>query len=188
MAPTIEVTGGDSSTVGEVVTIPVSEFNDLQSRASASSQNFERLKKATESNEQYLARIAELESGNAPTGTEATDAKVAELETTVKGLTDNLAMGKVLEAYPVIKGKEEDFETFRLLPENQGLSIAVAAKAFVLEKDLITPRRPGLETPTGGGHVPVASGKLSAEDANKLRTTNYRAYTEALKAGRIEIE
>lgn len=190
MAPETVVTGGDSSTTGEVVTISATELADLQSRAGASSQNFERLKKANETIEEYEARIAELDAiiASRDSGGVVTDPRVVTLEQTVKGLSEELAMGKVLETFPVIRGKEADFNEFRNLPENQGMSLAVAAKAFVVEKDLITPRRPGLEAPTGGGHAPAPSGKLSAEDAGKLRNTNYKAYVAGLKNGTIQIE
>lgn len=191
MAPEITATGGGSSTTaGEVVTVSATELADLQARASQSSQNFERFKDADEERQAALERVAELEALNANPGNggAGNDPRVTTLETTVKGLTDKLAMAEVLKVFPVIGGKEADFEAFRNAPENAGMSLATAAKAFVHEKGLLEPRREGLEPPTGGGHVPTPTGKLSSEDAAKLRNTNFRAYREALKAGRIEVE
>ncbi len=189
MEPLEVATGGGSSTSSaEVVTIPKTEFDDLSLRASQSSQNFERLKKANETIEEYEIRLAELDGLNAPPGSGEADARVASLETTVKGLTDELAKGKVLEAYPVLSDKWADLEAFMALEENKGMSLATAAKVFVVDKELITPKRPGLEAPTGGGHSPVPSGKLTSEQAAHLRQTNYKGYREALKRGDIQIE
>lgn len=188
MAP-IEVTGGDSSTVAvETVTIPKTEFDEISLRASQSSQNFERLKKANETIEEYEARLAELDQNNAPPGSGEGDKRVEALEHTVQGLSETLALAEVLKTFPVIVGKEADFEAYRKDPANAGMSLATAAKAFVTDKGLIETRRPGLEAPTGGGHAPIPSGKLTPEQAAAFRTNNYKAYREALKRGDIQIE
>lgn len=189
MAPII-VTGGDSSTAGEFVQLPKTEYDELETRASQSSQNFERLKKANETLEEYEARVGPLDQLNAPPNSGGTDEdkRVEALETKVAGLSHSLAMAEVLKAFPVIEGKEQDFNEFRAKPENAGMSLATAAKAFVFEKDLIAPRRPGLEAPTGGDPAPVRSGKMSSADAAKLRASNFKAYSEGIRNGTIIIE
>lgn len=193
MAPDIEVTGGDSSTttvpVVETVTVPKAEWDETQRRADASSQNFERLKKANETIAEYEARIALLDSnGGSGNGSGDPDPRVDALTKEVQNLSHEAAMAKVLKAYPVLEDKVADFDEFRNKPENQGLSLPLAAKAFVLEKDLLTPQRQGLENATGGGHAAPLTGKLTADQARDLRNTNYKGYVDALKAGRIEVE
>lgn len=189
MATLNEATGAGSSTAGEQVTISATELAELTSRASQSSQNFERLKLAQDDRDAAFARIAELEgSNNAPLGLDPqAEARIKGLETTLQSMTESQAMVQVLEAFPAIKGKEADFDAFRKDPANAGLSLATAAKGFVIEKGLSEIRRPGLEAPTGGAPAPVASGKMTPEEAEKLRMSNFKAYREALKRGDIQV-
>lgn len=89
---------------------------------------------------------------------------------------------------PALKDKMAEFELFRTNPENAGMNLRVAAKAFLVENDLIeSPKqRKGLEKDTGGSREPVREGYTSDEVA-QLRQTDYRKYTKMLRDGKISL-
>lgn len=185
--PIVDATGAGSSTTVQVetVTIPKKDFDDLSHRADVSSQNFTRLKKAEETIEELKAQLDPLNLGG---DTTANDTRVVALEQQVATLTANLTKNEILEKFPQIKEAWADFEAYQQLPENKGMALGTAAKAFLTEKGLLDSRRTGLERPTGGDPAPVRTGKLSAEEAKTLRNTNYEEYRKALKRGDITIE
>ena len=92
----------------------------------------------------------------------------------------------VLMSYPVIKEKWEEFETFRADPENKGMNLRTAARAFLLDNGLLEPTRKGLEKPTGGQRIPVSQ-DISAEDIKTLRETNFKKYSDMLEKGLIKV-
>lgn len=92
----------------------------------------------------------------------------------------------VLLAYPVLKDKWAEFEEFRALPDNKGLNLRTAAKAFLVENGLLDVPRIGLEKPTGGPRTPAPSG-MSAEDVKHLRETDFKKYQKLLMEGKLKI-
>lgn len=170
----------------DTVTIPKKEFEDLKHRADVSSQNFERVKKGEE-------KIAELEAQIAQLSTEVPsdfrDERVDKLSVELADLKAKQSKSEVLEQYPVLKGEWDNFEKFREDPDNKGMSLKTAAKAFLTEKGLLgnSGPRTGLERPTGGDRTPVQTGKMSAADAKKLRETDYKKYVEMLRKGLIDV-
>lgn len=91
--------------------------------------------------------------------------------------------------YPALADKQAEFDAYRSAPENAGMSIETAAKAFVIENDLLekpAPRK-GLERPTGGERTPQKQGRTPEEIA-ELRTNNYKQYVRELKAGTIQLD
>lgn len=169
---------------GEMVTISKKEFEDLSHRASVSSQNFERLQKAQED----LAEARRLQgANNGSTPDPELQQKIETLSVTVNSLQSELDKSKLVAEHPVLKDAWQDFEAFRQLDENKGMSVATAAKAFMVEKGLTDPSRPGLDRPTGGPRTPPATGMMSPDDAKKLRETDYRKYRQMLEAGQIRI-
>src|SRR3990167_6943922 len=163
------------------VSLSQKEYDDLKHRAEVSSQNFERLKKAEEEKAALSDRLANLSSNQLPV--EYEDEVVGKLKNEVSEIKTELQKRDVLEAYPQLKEVWSEFDSFRNDPENLGMSMKTAAKAFVVEKELTdTPKRKGLEKPTGGGHTPIQSG-MSSDDVKKLRETNYKKYVEMLKKG-----
>jgi hypothetical protein len=94
----------------------------------------------------------------------------------------------LLIANPILKEHLAEFEEFQANPDNKGMNMRTAAKAFLVEKDLIgQPARKGLEKPTGGDKQPVTSGKMTAEDAKNLRLNDWEGYVDKLNKGLIEI-
>ena len=98
-----------------------------------------------------------------------------------------LAKKDLLLSQPILKDKWEEFETFRSDPENKGMNLRTAAKAFLTEKGLLDVSRKGLEKTTGGPRVPTISG-MNVDDVANLRKNNYKKYQELLKKGQIKIE
>lgn len=108
------------------------------------------------------------------------------IKSEVADLKRKVQKSEVLETYPQLKDKWADFEEFRSDPENKGMNMRTAAKAFLAEKGLIEQPRKGLEKPTGGQRVPISSG-MSVDEVKTLRETNYKKYVEMLKKGQIKI-
>lgn len=108
------------------------------------------------------------------------DSVKTELETTRK----ELAMRDVFAVNPVLKDKREEFDAF--LSENPGMRLETAAKAFIVENDLVEKpvQRKGLEPVSGGGRTPVKTG-LSPDEADNLRVTNYREYAKRIRNGTL---
>lgn len=170
-----------------MVQVSKQELDDLRHKAEVSSQNFERLKKAGEDIKDLETQIADLQGRPDPSGTH--DGEIGRLQEQVSVLTANAQKSEVLEMFPQLKEAQvwNDFEVFRADEINKGLPFKTAAKAFLTEKGLTAPTRPGLEGPTGGDRTPPPTGTMTAEDAAKLRTTDYKKYRELLKAGVIKI-
>ncbi len=167
---------------GEVA-IKKEDFEDLTHKAEVSSQNFERLKKSNERIDDLEAEIAVLKSGSG----EYKDERVGDLQAEIAEIKAKQQKVEVQEAFPQLKEIWSDFEKFREDPENAGMNMRTAAKAFVAEKDLTPNRRPGLEKPTGGDRAPITTGGMSSEEAKRLRETDYRKYSEMLRKGQIKV-
>lgn len=87
--------------------------------------------------------------------------------------------------YPALKDKSDEFETYLADPDNDGMSMATAAKAYMIENE-IPVRRIGLEKPTGGERVPAPTG-MTVDDIRILRETNFPKYKQLLGKGLIKI-
>ena len=168
----------------ETITVPKTEFDDLQHRAEVSSQNFERLKKEEERSAELASQIVALSGQSDPSG--QNDEAISKLRLELAEIKVKQAKSEVLEANPQLKEVWSDFEKFRTDEDNKGMNLKTAAKVFLTEKGLLDPRRKGLERPTGGDRTPPQSG-MSAEDAKKLRENDYRKYTELVRKGIINI-
>lgn len=158
------------------------EIADLRHKAEVSSQNFERAKKAEQRAKELEESLALLDTNPSYTG----DEDVGKLKSEIAEIKGKFAKSEVIEAHPVLKEIWNDFESFHAQEDNKGMSIKTAAKAFLTEKGLLDPVRKGLEKPTGGPRVPFTSG-MSAEEAKKLRETDYKKYTEMLRKGQINV-
>lgn len=165
----------------ESVSLSQQELEDLRHRAEVSSQNYERAKKA----EQRLKELEEarLLEVNVPSDEDDT---VGKLKSEISEIKGKLTRSEVIESYPQLKEVWSDFEQFRSDPENKGMNMRTAAKAFLVDKGLLEPSRKGLEKPTGGPRAPLSSG-MSSEDAKRLRETNYKKYLEMVKKGQIKV-
>lgn len=168
---------GTPETPEETVTLSKTELEELKHRAEVSSQNFERAKKAENEAKELRDQIQE----EAPP-----DAEEYVKKSELQEIKEKLNKSEVLVSHPLLKETWSEFEEFRSHPDNRGMNIRTAAKAFYVEKGLLDPQRKGLEKPTGGPKTPLASG-MSAEDVKRLRESNYRKYQEMLKKGQIKI-
>ena len=112
--------------------------------------------------------------------------KIGSLESVISEMRTENQKKDLLISQPILKEKWDEFEEFRADPENKGMNMRTAAKAFLVENGLLEVPRKGLEKPTGGSRVPMASG-MTAEDVDTLRQTNYRKYIDMLKKGQIKI-
>lgn len=168
----------------EVVTIPKAELDDLRHRADVSSQNFERLKKEQDRVIELEGQIAELAVRRDPSGID--DEAIGKLQADLAAVKAAQARSEVQETFPQLKEVWSDFEKFRADEDNKGMSLKTAAKAFLTEKGLLDPKRPGLERPTGGDRTPVSAG-MSVEDIKNLRVNNYKKYRELVKNGVIKV-
>ena len=148
--------------------------------------------------EREKRRIAEEElasiKSSVPADTEAfsdegklLESKIRALETKVSEVTSELTREKLIAGNPFLKDKWDDFETFRLEPENKGMNMRTAAKAFLAEHGQLEPTRKGLEKPTGGPRTPTPSG-MTAEEIENLRKTNYRKYKDMLMKDQIKMQ
>lgn len=181
--PTQNQAGGAAPNAG--VTITQAEIDDLKHRAEVSSQNFERLKKAQEEREKLEA---ELEQLRANTGSSVFgDERVGKLETELSELKVKLNKADVIEAYPILKDMWSELEEFRNQPDNKGMNLKTAAKAFLVEKELFEPQRKGLERPTSGPRTPLTTG-MTAEEVQHLRSTDFKKYSDMLRKGQIKFQ
>lgn len=112
--------------------------------------------------------------------------QISELKSELTKVTSESLKKDVLTTYPILKEKWEDFETFQSDPENKGMSLKTAAKAFLVENELLGTTRKGLEKPTGGTRTPAPSG-MTAADVKTLRETDFKKYQEMLIRGEIKI-
>lgn len=112
--------------------------------------------------------------------------QIQALQSKIATFESETVKNEILGANPVLKDKWAEFEQFTQSPENQGMSLKTAAKAFLVENGLLNQPRKGLEKPTGGTRTPLVTG-MTAEDVKTLRTTNFKKYTEMLEKGLIKI-
>lgn len=107
-----------------------------------------------------------------------------ELRNEINVLKDKIELRELQETFPQLKDMTPEFQEFRKeYPRHKAENIA---KLFLTEKGLLETPRQGLEKPTGGPKVPVST-DLSVDEVTKLRTTDYKKYTEMLRKGQIKI-
>lgn len=135
-------------------------------------------------------RIALLETSNSPDvfsdEGKALKKRIEEQDEKLKTILQENAKKDVIISHPIIGEKWDDFEKFRSDPENKGMNLKTAAKAFLVENGMLDPQRKGLEKPTGGPRTPTTQG-MSAEDIKTLRETNFRRYQDMLEKGLIKV-
>jgi hypothetical protein len=113
--------------------------------------------------------------------TQALEAQLAELK-------EQSAIKDLLTQNPAIKEHFTEFQEYRENPDNKGMNLQTAAKAFMIENDLVeNKKRVGLEKPTGNSREPSTVGKMTAADARKLRETNFKKYQDMVLKDQIQI-
>lgn len=108
------------------------------------------------------------------------DSVKSELESTKK----ELAMKDLVIANPALKDKGQEFEDY--LSQNPGMRLETAAKAFIIENDLVEApiQRKGLEKASGGGRTVPQQG-MTSDEIDNLRVTNFREYSKRIRNGTL---
>lgn len=113
------------------------------------------------------------------------DTKISALEAELRASRQDREMASVTNKFPAIGDKREEFEQF--IADNPGMRLETAAKAFLVENDLLEPTqsRKGLESGGGGGRAPVTTG-MTPEEIDSLRVNNYNEYARRIRAGTLK--
>lgn len=149
-------------------------------------QLYERAKKAEAKAKELEERLKESSVSEEYLGDDDWREKFNELSSKLTQIEERNQLESIYAQYPVLKEKFAEFDEYRLT--NPGMALATAAKAFLAEHDLLgqPPKRKGLEKAGGGVRTPP-TGKMSVDDAKRLRETNYNEYRKMLMAGKIQI-
>ena len=152
------------------------------------------LQEEREKNRKLEQDLAEARKASEKSGSEVFSDEGKVLETKIAQVEAQLASQRTAEsiravqaAYPALVDKAQEFEDFRNNPDNAGMKLETAAKAFLVENDLVErpQARKGLEKETGGVRVAPKIGRTQ-EEIQDLRVNNYRQYVKELKAGTLE--
>ena len=183
---TLQEDGAPQNPAPETVTLTKEEHEDLKHRASESSQNFERLKKAEREKAEAEERVRSLEEALLDAKNNPSDpGRIADLERSIEDIKASQAKQDVLERYPILKDHWQELDEYRKAPENRGMNLNTAAKAFLTDKGLLEGRRAGLESPTGGEHIP-SDGKMTEEQIADLRMNHPEKYRDMLMKDQIK--
>ncbi len=164
---------------------PEVDVEDLRHKAEVSSQNFERAKKAEAQVKELQEKLEQLQVEDDYISTEGPSEDYGRLKSDLFEVKEKLAKAEVIEQYPALHSVWDEFNSFRDQDENKGLNIKTAAKAFMIEKELLEPARKGLEKSTGGDKGPTSQG-MSDEDLKNLRENDFDKYRDMLKKGQIK--
>ena len=113
--------------------------------------------------------------------------EIKSLRSEISDIRQDSVKKDLLTANPILKEKWSEFEEFRTDPDNKGMNLRTAAKAFLVENGLIDAPRKGLEKSTGGTKVPVQSG-MTAQEAEYLMKNDFKKYQELIKKGQLKIQ
>lgn len=180
-----EKEGLEPQKIPEEVSILKEELEDLKHRAEVSTQNFERLKKAEEDKAELKAQVEELQ-GLQDNNVPLEDEEMRKIRGEISDIKGKLIKSEVIESYPQLKGVWKEFEEYHSEPDNRGMNMRTAAKAFLADKGLLESTRKGLEKPVGGPRNPPSSG-MTSDDIKTLREQSPKKYYDMLKKGLIKI-
>jgi len=115
--------------------------------------------------------------------------KIEKWNESVETFTDD---PKTLVENPDLEGKTEEFKEFATKSENNSVPFKILIGAFLHEQSTKKVEHKGKMFEEGNGgpndKPQPTSGKISLEEAGKLRQTDYAKYKEYLKAGKIELD
>lgn len=96
----------------------------------------------------------------------------------------------LLDEYPQLEGKEDDFKTFAMKPSRRGVDLEDLARAYLYNADPAPPKHRGslLETGTGGPREKETNRGYTPEEVKRIRETDQRKYQQLIKEGKIKIE
>ena len=109
--------------------------------------------------------------------------QLGQLESKLDDLQKERDVEKVLNTFPALRDKSDEFKEFsKDYPRHKLESVA---KIFLAERDMLeVSTRIGLERPTAGPKDAPQSG-MSVEDVTNLRKRDYRKYVELIQNGQI---
>lgn len=103
---------------------------------------------------------------------------------------DYIDSPKTLVHNPDLEGKQDDFRTYAKDKKRRNINFDVMVKAFLYDQSLTKKKNKGkmFETGTAGDNnkPKLRNDKISFEEAERLRNTNYNKYKEYVTAGKIE--
>lgn len=108
--------------------------------------------------------------------------EIDDLKAELESRKQDEAMARLTSQFPALADSMDDFQTYR--SDYPGVPLEKVAKLFLNEKGLLGTERKGLETSSGGSRAPQSS-NISSEDVARLRTTNFRKYSQLLREGKI---
>lgn len=112
--------------------------------------------------------------------------EIQSLKSELSGYKTESTRKDVLREYPVLEDKWTEFNEYLAEPENAGMALKTAAKAFLIENGLsITTKRKGLEKPTGGDKTPKPQGYTFAQ-MKALRENDWDKYQKLNKEGAFD--
>lgn len=155
--------------------VPYDRFQEVVKEKQALEEEINNLKSSAVSEEVFSDEGRVLEK------------KIKTLETRLDDISRENAKKDLQLSSPIFKEKWDEFETFRGDPENKGMNLRTAAKAFLVENGLLDTPRKGLEKTTGGSRVPPSTG-MTQDEVETLRKNNFRKYQDMLKKGQIKID
>lgn len=112
--------------------------------------------------------------------------EISNVKEEVSEIKEDTLRKNVFATYPLLKEKETEFNDYCSLPENKGMPLKTAAKAFLAENNMLSVARPGLEKTTGGDKTPPTQG-MTTQQVKDLRENNYKEYTRLLLEDKIKI-
>lgn len=144
----------------------------------------ERARKA----EEELAKLTANPSVDAPISDEGKflASQIDEVKKQLAKEQEEKRLQAVLGTHPALKDKNSEFEAYRSDPNNAGMSIETAAKAFLAENDLLQTQKPrkGLEVAGGSGRNVPQQG-MSIKEIDELRVNNFREYSKRIRNGTL---
>lgn len=121
-------------------------------------------------------------------GEKALKSEITGLKSDLAKINRDAAESKLKLSNPTISEHWNEFVEYQTDPDNKGMNLNTAAKAFLADKGLVSVARKGLEKSTGGEGKPASVGKISGADAELLRKTNYKKYLEMIRNDQIQID
>lgn len=91
-------------------------------------------------------------------------------------------LSKAIGEFAELNGREKEFRTYC---EGKSGDYSILAKAFLFENKQ-TPKRKGLEKPSGGDKSAPASEEITAEKLAQIRQNDEKLYEKLVKEGRVD--
>lgn len=180
-------------------TAGVASHEATQGKGSSTPDNqlYAALKAERERRQALEARLEALEVANQPSQFVNTDdvysdegklilKQMQERDAKIAALEEREKMRETFAAFPDLRGKEADFTDFR--KDYPNVNIERVAKLFLSESG-ITPQKAqpkGLESTSGGAKTTETSTGFTAEEIDRIRTTQPRLFIKLVREGKID--